>query len=80
MEELEKKLRKLFDDYDIFDDYDFYDDYGRFPDVEDYIKVAEENLTEFSKYLLEIAECEDDDSDLVQDINIIVKEIERLVK
>lgn len=48
MEELEKKLRKLYDD-----------------------------LIALSK---SIEECEEEESDLVKDINKLIKEIERLVK
>lgn len=47
MEELEKKLRKLYDDF-----------------------IA------FSKILKSIEECEEEESDLVKDINILIKEIE----
>lgn len=82
MEELEKKLRKLFDDYDIFDDYVFYDTFGKFPDVEDYIKLVKMNLEEFSLYLIDILKNEDREPNfnLARDIKEILEEIERLVK
>lgn len=84
MKELEKKLRKLFDDYDIdiFDDYAFYDTFGKFPDVEDYIKLVKMDLEGFSLYLIDILKNEDREPNfnLEKDIKEILEEIERLVK
>lgn len=82
MKELEKKLRKLFDDYDIFDDYAFYDTFGKFPDVEDYIKLVKMDLEGFSLYLIDILKNEDREPNfnLAKDIKEILEEIERLVK
>lgn len=51
MEELEKKLRKLYDDF-----------------------IA------LSKILKSIEECEEEESDLVKDINKLIKEIENYYK
>lgn len=82
MKELEKKLEKLFTEYDIFDDYVFYDTFGKFPDVEDYIKLVKMDLEGFSLYLIDILKNEDREPNfnLAKDIKEIFEEIERLVK
>lgn len=82
MKELEKKLEKLFTEYDIFDDYVFYDTFGKFPDVEDYIKLVKMDLEGFSLYLIDILKNEDREPNfnLARDIKEILEEIERLVK
>lgn len=87
MKELEKKLEKLFTEYDIFDDYVFYDTFGKFPDVEDYIKLVKMDLEGFLLYLIDILKIDilknedrEPNFNLARDIKEILEEIERLVK
>ena len=87
MKELEKKLEKLFTEYDIFDDYVFYDTFGKFSDVEDYIKLVKMDLEGFLLYLIDILKIDilknedrEPNFNLARDIKEILEEIERLVK